>query len=131
MTFKKNTKQRKIILDILSNSDYPINAEQIYEKASNIYKSIAKTTIYRNIDSLLKDGTIVRYNLNNNMYSYMLNSKHEHFIKCKNCGKVVSIENCPLHELEKKLSKETGFNITDHSIEFYGYCKDCKKAKEN
>lgn len=126
MTFKKNTKQRKIILDIIESSSSPLTAEQILKFANEKYPNIAKTTIYRNIDLLLQDNEIARFRLDDNSYSYMSNKKHEHFIRCKKCGKISPIEDCPIEELEDKISKETGFEITNHSIELSGYCNNCK-----
>ena len=37
------------------------------------------------------------------------------------------LENCPIHEVEEKIEKETGFIIKGHSFEFTGICPDCQK----
>ena len=126
MTFKKTTKQRQLILDILSKSNLPLTAEQIYSDALNVNPNIAKTTIYRNIDLLLNTGEISRYRLADDRYSYMLNnSKHKHFIMCEKCGKIFPLNDCPIEELEKKICDDTDFVITNHSIELFGHCKKC------
>lgn len=131
MSFGKNTKQRKIILEILSESSMPLTTEQIYQKAKLKYPTIAKTTVYRNIKMLFRNNEISRFRLDDNSYSYMLTQKnHEHFLRCKSCGKILPITQCPIEDLENKITKETGFEITDHSIELSGYCKDCKLKKK-
>jgi Fe2+ or Zn2+ uptake regulation protein len=37
----------------------------------------------------------------------------------------VDFTNCSLIEMEKKLSRESGFDIKGHLLEFYGLCRDC------
>ena len=37
------------------------------------------------------------------------------------------LKNCPIHEVEKKIEKETGFIIKGHSFEFTGICPNCQK----
>lgn len=108
-----------------------MTAEQILEKALLIDKTIAKTTIYRNIEYLLNTKEIARFRINDDSYSYMLNNKHEHFLHCNECGKILPIDDCPIDSLEEKIAKETGFEILNHSIELNGYCKECKKKEKN
>lgn len=128
MEFNKNTKQRQIILDILDNAKEPQTAKDIYIKASSIIPNIAQTTVYRNIDSLFANGFISRYRLDKEQYSYKLNNsdEHSHYLLCKKCGKLTNFKACPITELENSVLKDTGFCVTSHSIELYGYCKKCK-----
>lgn len=128
MKFVKNTKQRQIILNILANSENPQTAKDIYIKASSIVPNIAQTTVYRNIDSLFANGAISRYRLDKEQYSYKLNNsnEHSHYLLCKKCGELTNFKTCPITELENSVLKDTGFCVTNHSIELSGYCKKCK-----
>ena len=40
---------------------------------------------------------------------------------------MVEIQSCPIKIFEEHLVENTGFEITDHKFELYGYCPDCKK----
>jgi len=123
----KNTKQRQIILNILTTATVPQTAEDIYIKAVSMVPNIAKTTVYRNIDSLFSNGIISRYRFDKDKYSYELNTNvHSHYLLCKKCGELTSLKTCPLIDLENSILKDTGFNITNHSIELFGFCKKCK-----
>jgi len=127
MKFNKNTKQRQIILNILTTSTVPQTAEDIYVKAVSIVENIAKTTVYRNIDSLFANGIISRYRFDKDEYSYELNTNvHSHYLLCKKCGELTSLTTCPILDLENSILKDTGFSVTNHSIELFGYCKKCK-----
>jgi len=123
----KNTKQRQIILNILTTATVPQTAEDIYIKAVSMVPNIAKTTVYRNIDSLFSNGIISRYRFDKDKYSYELNTNvHSHYLLCKKCGELTSLKTCPLIDLENSILKDTGFNVTNHSIELFGFCKKCK-----
>ena len=50
---------------------------------------------------------------------------HRHYLVCLGCRQMITIENCPLHEYEKQLEKDTEFAITGHKLYLYGYCKEC------
>jgi Fe2+ or Zn2+ uptake regulation protein len=125
----KNTKQRQIIIDILNNSNIPLTANDVYLKTILKLPNIAKTTIYRNISSLLENKLITRYRLNKDEYSYKLNKNdlHQHYLICKKCGKLTTIKDCPIKKFEESLLKNTGFKMTGHSIEIFGYCKKCRE----
>lgn len=127
MKIIKNTKQRQIILNVLASIDTPQTAKEIYTQAALIAPDIAKTTIYRNIDSLFSNGVISRYRFDKDKYSYKLNTNiHNHYLLCKKCNELTSLKNCPIADLENSVLKDTGFIVTNHSIELYGFCKKCK-----
>lgn len=122
------TKNRKLILKKIIENDDPISAEKILEKFKNENINIDLSTIYRNLNTL-EEANLLLKNTNTDGISYFqLNSnKHKHFISCISCGKKFIIKNCPIHDFEKKLEKDTGFKIKNHSFEFTGICPDCQK----
>ena len=56
---------------------------------------------------------------------------HGHYLICTGCQEKIRLEDCPLHELEHKLTDETGFTITDHDLTLYGLCPACKGKTKN
>jgi Fur family ferric uptake transcriptional regulator len=48
---------------------------------------------------------------------------------CQNCHKIEEVSGDDLEKLEKKISKESGFEIISHNLELMGWCADCKKQK--
>ncbi|MDI6765145.1 MAG: transcriptional repressor, partial [Thermodesulfobacteriota bacterium] len=51
---------------------------------------------------------------------------HHHHIVCKKCGDVVELDFCNISEWSKKVMESTGYQVTDHQLNFYGLCKICK-----
>jgi Fe2+ or Zn2+ uptake regulation protein len=47
---------------------------------------------------------------------------------CSSCGAVVDFTDCDLSKLEKQLSRNTGFEMEGHLLEFYGRCQRCQTA---
>ena len=123
----KMTKQRKAILDVLSNSNTCMSAEEIYSKVKTIRSSTCLTTVYRTIDLLASKNLLNKINLGDNRYRYEINTDlHHHHIICLECKKIVCLEGCPVEEFEKTVGTKTDFKITGHRLELYGYCSDCK-----
>ena len=123
----RNTKQKQLILTILKESSKPMSINEIYSKIVELLPKIAKSTIYRNIDTLLCQNLIDKYHLNDNEVFYRIkadSSEHKHFVICDDCKKVFDLPSCPIHEIQNSMEEE-GFIIKKHQIQITGVCKDC------
>jgi Fur family transcriptional regulator, ferric uptake regulator len=128
----RNTKQKQLILSILKEANRPMSINEIYTKIVLILPKIAKSTIYRNIDSLLSQNLIDKYHLNDNEVFFRIkasSNEHKHFVICDQCKKVFDLPSCPIHDLENAMEEE-GFIIKDHQIQINGICKACAKIKK-
>ncbi|RKD29557.1 Fur family transcriptional regulator [Thermohalobacter berrensis] len=124
----KLTPQRKAILKVLiGHNKHFISAEDILKETIKIYPNLNITTIYRNLE-ILEDINMLHKTKDNNtaLYCLICEESHHHHIICKICGKTEIIDFCPLKKFSD-LVKEKNFILTDHKIELYGYCEDCKK----
>lgn len=127
----RNTRQKQLILDILRNTAGPLTASDIYARAVEQQPTLAKSTVYRNLESLRERGEVSHGLLENgeSLYQAIRPHEHKHYMICKGCSAVVDLPDCPLRDLERQLGEKTGFTITDHMIQLYGYCRDCAKKK--
>lgn len=129
MEQSRNTKQKQLILNILKESPKPLSINDIYQKIIVELPTIAKSTIYRNIDNLIKQNLVDKYYLSDNELFYQIKEsshEHKHYVICDNCKKIFDLPLCPIHEIEDAM-KEEGFLISEHYIQISGTCKDCKK----
>lgn len=125
----KVTKNRKIILKALQKEANPISAEELFDKLK-VENDMDLSTIYRNLNILEEKSVLLKTTNLDGLNYYQLNtSDHKHFITCNNCHKKFVIENCPVHDLEERIEKETGFVINGHNFEFTGICPDCQNNK--
>lgn len=126
----KKTKTREAILSILSNSKFPLTADEIFEKIKS-NGNFTLSTIYRSLFSFEIAGIIKKEVSSDKKSVYSLNTPMDkHVLVCVKCHKKVIISGCPYHEANKKISHETGFQIIDHNTEIYGICPECLKKGE-
>lgn len=131
----KVTAQRIAVLSALSDRpDSHLTAEEIYELVKVSSPEIGLATIYRTIQILLELKIIDRIYLDDGYVRYELghvyedeDSHHHHHLVCVKCGRVMSFQGDLLEEFEKRIEKETGFQIQDHDVKLYGYCVNCLK----
>lgn len=123
------TPARAKIIDIFIKSSSPISAIDLIQDFKKIKIDINKTTIYRELEFLLNKNLIREVEFGEGKKRYELEmGKHHHHLVCLNCKKVEDVDlEMDLSVEEKKIEKETGFKIDSHSLEFFGFCKDCQK----
>lgn len=128
----RSTKIRKLVLNVLINSDVPLCVEEIYTLLKKEHKNVDLSTIYRTINLLEQKNIILKNTDINAIAFYQMNKDHhKHVLRCMKCNKKIVIDDCPLDVLEEDLSKSTGFKILNHNLEFAGICPDCIKKNEN
>ncbi|MBP2652387.1 MAG: transcriptional regulator [Firmicutes bacterium] len=124
----KKTKQRILILNILSQAENIMTVEEIYLELSKQGVVISLSTIYRIMELFLAKGLVVKSIIpgNNKGVFSLKRLEHNHHLICLKCKKTVALKGCPLTEFERNVEQQTEFNIVDHNLELYGYCNKCK-----
>jgi Fur family ferric uptake transcriptional regulator len=75
-------------------------------------------------------GLICELHSGNSCRSYLLRrpAEHHHHLICSECGQVVDFTDCDLSDIERRLSRDTGFEMESHLLEFLGRCPACQKS---
>ncbi|MDR2337191.1 MAG: transcriptional repressor [Deltaproteobacteria bacterium] len=127
MALIRNTVQKKMILDVFRSTTSLLSAEGIYEKLGG---SIAKSTIYRNIPTLVENGLLELHYLDGCSMYKIGTKKHSHYLICDVCHSMTPISGCNIRFIEKKAKRETGFIIKKHHLQINGTCRKCAKGKK-
>jgi Fur family ferric uptake transcriptional regulator len=128
----KLTPQRRAIVDtIIECEGKHLTAEEIYDEVKINCPEIGLATVYRTILLLEEMGIIYKLDLDDGCSRYELahedeNHRHHHLV-CNSCGRVLEVEDDLLDQLELKIEKSYDFKILDHSLKFFGLCKDCRQ----
>lgn len=134
------TLAREVILDALSKANKHLSAEDIYMRVHPGHPNIGLTTIYRTLDILVNIGIILKFDFGDGRARYELveNTKgmdyHLHLI-CTECNRIIDYTDFVddvielINLIEKGLSQKYNFKITNHTIQFYGLCKECANKK--
>ena len=117
------TNQRMKLLSILAESGFAMTEKEIENKMKGICN---KTTIYRNLTSLVEKKIVHRI-LSDEAVRYKLlqnnNDKfpgHAHF-QCRNCSTTYCMEEIPV----QKYKLPEGFQMQENQLLILGICKNC------
>jgi len=127
------TKIRQFVLSALSESKYPLSSLELYNLVLAQNLECDRSTIYRQLDKLVKENLILELDLMDGKKRYEIKKQnHHHHLICNNCKKAICIT-LPENSLEQLIIlpiMENGFTITSHILEFFGVCRDCKQIRD-
>lgn len=128
----KLTPQRRAVLKTIAASQNHLSPAEIYDRVKQEHPGIGVVTVYRTLEILTELELICEVHTSSSSRSYLMRrpSQHHHHLICSECGTVVDFTDCELDELEKKLSQETGFEVEEHLLEFFGHCQNCQRIAQ-
>ncbi len=120
------TRQRKLVLEVVSDSQEHLDAETIYQLAKERDENISLATVYRALAYLKATGLIQEHNLgeDHGHFESAQEQPHYHFI-CKNCGRVIEFEAPLMEEITRQLAEREGVHVTGVHLLVSGECSDC------
>jgi Fur family ferric uptake transcriptional regulator len=121
------THPRLLIYQELSKALSPLSPLQIYQNLLKRKKKIGLTSIYRSLDLFESLGLVFKI-IKGSTVKYKLceMENHHHHIICKACGDVAELNFCEISDWSKKVTESTGYQVVDHQLNFYGFCKACR-----
>jgi len=122
----KKTPARVAVIQFLKKSKEPVDVSQIILYLRRMELSTNKVTVYRIMDYLYQNGIVDKMEFGEGKYRYEIKKNHHHHLICTNCGKIEEVEGDFLKKLEEEIYKTKRFKVKNHSLEFFGLCKDCQ-----
>ena len=117
------TNSRRKILDFLkSNSDRTVTAADIDQYLKRNGDAVNITTIYRYLDKLATDGTVMKYVAEAGgkaVYQYVELGQH--------CEEHLHLDCGFMDEIAEHIQKDHGFQLQCKNSILYGICKDCRR----
>ena len=127
----KVTPQRLAVYSALAGTKTHPSAEDIHKKLIADNPSISLATVYKTLDSFKTAGLIKELNFcfEHSNYDAVV-SNHQHIV-CTKCCRVFDVSVKPDDTMRSLVEAESGFEINDEQIVFYGTCPECAaKAKQ-
>jgi Fur family ferric uptake transcriptional regulator len=123
----KVTNQRLAILEVVRNGGNHFTAQDVHERLNFLHPEIGFATVYRFLRTLTENQYVTEVRMGGMpaRYEWAGKTHHDH-LTCVQCSKIVEFENAEIEGLQEKVAKEFGFALTDHVLELYGICPDCK-----
>lgn len=130
---------REAILDLLNRTSDHLSAEDVYLEVHKVHPNVGLTTIYRTLELLVRLGLVFKFDFGDGRARYELaetpkGMRHHHHLVCTQCGRVIDYTDFIDDEIEllsrteQGLAKKFDFAITNHLIQFYGLCNECRKG---
>jgi len=121
------TPQRLAVLKVLAASEGHPSVEQIYEQVKRRFPTTSLATIYKTVTLLKELNEVLELGFpeGSNRYDGHRPYPHPHLI-CTKCKKIIDPDLSSLEDLAKEVTKETGFQITTHRVDFFGLCRECQ-----
>ncbi len=127
-----NTASRSRILEFLKeNRDRTVNVNDIHRSLLESGNEVNITTIYRYIEKLVEEGTVMKYVAENGtraVYQYVDSTHHceEHLhLQCIKCGALIHLDCHFMDEISEHVLNEHGFHIQCKNSIIYGLCDKC------
>ena len=124
------TPQRLAVLKVLAVSKGHPTVERIYETVRAEFPTTSIATIYKTVNLLKQLNEVLELGFPDGSNRYDGNKPYPHpHVICTNCKKIIDPNLGSLKDLTKEVIKETGFQILNHRVDFFGKCHDCQSSK--
>lgn len=119
------TRPRRIIIDILTETEDHPDALEIFRRAVEIDGNISLSTVYRTMKLLEERGAIHRHAFNGgpSRFEQAGGEHHDHIIDMES-GDVVEFHSDKIEKLQEEIARALGYEIVHHRLELY-----CRKIK--
>ena len=123
----KVTWQRLAVLEGLASGRVHVTAQEVFEVVNKKYPDIGFATVYRFLRKMTEHEVVTEVRIGGLPARYELTPRRHHdHMTCTQCGKIVEFENEKIEALQEQVAQEHHFQLTDHVLELYGICMDCR-----
>jgi Fur family ferric uptake transcriptional regulator len=117
------TRQRVAVLQSLAAEPNDATAQEIHAR---LRETVGLATVYRTLSVLSRQGVVDALVHRPGEVCYRLcGDGHHHHLVCRECHRVVELEDCELDPWLARLADEHGFKVDEHTVEVTGTCADC------
>lgn len=119
------TRQRDAIRKAFIDSGHPLGPQELLKIARKHVPNLGIATVYRTINSLVEQSWLTPVVIPGEAPRYEItNPNHHHHFRCRSCGMVFEICECPGNGKLEDLLPE-GFVLESHELIFHGLCDNC------
>lgn len=121
------TWQRARILRAVEAAPCHLTAAEVHRRLRRGSRPIGLATVYRALDAFVREGVIEPVHVGDGKVRYGLASKHHDHLVCLNCGDWQRLDACLVSRTPRRF--DSGFVVTGHRLELYGYCARCQRPE--
>ena len=131
---KRNTIQKKLVLEAVHQLQNHPTAEEVYKGIIEVYRNISKGTVYRNLNILVEENELIKVLLTDGADRFDHNTFEHNHIKCDVCNRCFDMPQETYTTVDKmicinrELSENSGFIVKGYEILFRGICPRCREG---
>lgn len=121
------TGARRAVAETMAASRRALTPIEVYDMARKKYRALGLVTVYRTLEKLEELHLIQRVHQPMGCQAFISAGEgHQHLLLCQNCGQVAFFEGDDLDVLTKSIAKKTGYQISEHWLQLFGLCANCR-----
>jgi len=124
------TKRQQQLLHELKNCTDELSGQELHRQLHNGEKTMGLTTVYRNLQALVKQGLIRSRHLPNGEVLYTPVERDIHHLTCVSCGETTRLKGCPVKMMDLSKNTSKNFELLFHTLEYFGLCQNCSQRKK-
>jgi Fe2+ or Zn2+ uptake regulation protein len=128
----RETRQRRLIatrLEELAASGTDFTTDELWHEVQQLEPGMGRATVFQTVERLVHAGLLDRVEFADGGHRYRVcGISHHHHVTCRECHRVVEIDDCLPSNFFSVIARNTGFDLEGHSIELFGRCADCREA---
>ena len=117
----KMTEQRRVIAQVLSESEDHPDVEAVHHRAAQIDPRISIATVYRTVRLFEAANILERHEFGDGRgrYEEVSEQHHDHLIDVES-GLVIEFENEQIEKLQREIARQLGYELVSYRLELYG-----------
>ncbi len=122
------TGQRRIIAQVIEDSDDHPDVEELFKRASGLDAAISIATVYRTVKLFEEAGILDKLEFGDGRARYedAEREHHDHLIDM-NSGEVIEFVDAEIEALQERIAQKLGYELRGHRLELYGVPIKSKK----
>jgi Fur family transcriptional regulator, ferric uptake regulator len=120
------TPARRLLLTALFRDHQHRSAEELAQEVHAQAPDVNISTIYRNLDELVRLGVVDRSHLGGGAAAYHLASATHGHLVCEQCGFMIEVPSELFRDIAETLAGRYGFAASPHRFAVIGRCADCQ-----
>jgi len=123
---RRNTPQRKVILEELRAVKTHPTAAELYNQVRRRMPRISLGTVYRNLEVLHQDGMIQKLEFAGTETRFDGTIENHYHVRCRECGRIEDVYDLGPGNNPAQPAELAGFRIESHRLEYVGLCPACQ-----
>lgn len=124
------TDQRRVVLEVVLDLDCHPTADQVHASPAVRRARIARATVYRTLEGLVRLGVITKACHPGGVVRYDGRSEQHHHLVCLECGAVVDIADPAITPPALPDMSVFGFEVQDYHMQLRGVCRRCRQKEK-